>query len=205
MGAAAAPRLILASASPRRRELLHAAGYAFEVHPADIDEDDYPPTILPADLAEHLASLKAEALVTRFAGDVILAADTVVAFGDRPIGKPDDAADAIAMLTLLAGTTHTVITGVAVLAPGFRRSARVLSSVHLRPLSGEQIAGYVATGQWQGKAGGYGIQDEYGGADPFVVRMTGSHTNIVGLPMEVTADLLAAAGVGPTVKPPSRV
>ena len=194
------PRLILASASPRRRELLHAAGYDFEVHPADIDEDDYPSTILPADLAEHLATLKAAELADRFPGDVILAADTVVAFGDRPIGKPEDAADAVAILTLLSGTTHVVATGVAVLRPadGFRRSTRVLSSVHMRLLTAAQVDAYVATGQWQGKAGGYGIQDEYGDGEEFVVRMTGSRTNIVGLPMEATVDLLAAAGVLPT-------
>ena len=192
------PRLILASGSPRRRELLHAAGYAFEVHPADIDEDDYPSTILPADLAERLAVLKARALEDRFPTDVILAADTVVAFGDRPLGKPADAAGATAMLGLLSGTTHVVVTGVAVLRPAdiYQRSTRVLSSVHMRPLSPGEIARYVASNQWQGKAGGYGIQDDV--PDPFVTRMTGSQTNIVGLPMEATAEMLAAAGVVPT-------
>ena len=194
------PRLILASASPRRRELLHAAGYAFEVHPADVDEDDHPPALLPADLAEYLASAKADILAARFPDDVILGADTVVALGARSLGKPTDPAAATAMLSLLAGTTHAVVTGVAVVCParGFRRTARVESAVHMRPLSPEQIAAYVASGQWRGKAGGYGIQDEYGGTDPFVVRMTGSHTNIVGLPMEAVAVLLAEAGVMPT-------
>jgi septum formation protein len=190
--------LILASGSPRRRELLTSAGYDFHVCPADIDEDDYPPTILPADLAERLAVLKAQASAARFPDDVILAADTVVALGDRPLGKPVDAPHATAMLASLAGTTHTVITGVAVLKPsdGYRRSTRVLSSVQMRPLTADEIAGYVATNLWQGKAGGYGIQDE--SADPFVTRMTGSHTNIVGLPMEATAEMLAAIGVVPT-------
>ena len=193
----APPRLILASASPRRRELLHAAGYDFEVHPADIDEDDHPPTILPADLAEWLAAAKARALADRSPADVILAADTVVALGDRPLGKPADATAAAAMLGLLSGTTHVVVTGVAVLKPDgtFQRSTRALSAVHMRKLSADEIAQYVASNQWQGKAGGYGIQDD----DPFVTRMTGSHTNIVGLPMEATAELLAAAGVVPAV------
>jgi septum formation protein len=194
----AGPRLILASASPRRRDLLRAAGYDFDVHPADIDEDNYPPGTLPADLAERLAVLKAVALADRFPTDVILAADTVVALGDRPLGKPADAAHANVMLGQLSGTTHVVVTGVAVLRPsdGFHRSTRVLSSVRMRPLAADEIAAYIATNQWQGKAGGYGIQDE--SADPFVTRMTGSHTNIVGLPMEATAELLAAAGVVPT-------
>ncbi len=192
---ASVPRLILASASPRRRELLAAAGYAFAVCPADIDEDDYPPTTLPADLAERLALLKAQALAARFPADVILAADTVVALGDRSLGKPADAAAAVAMLGLLSGTSHVVITGVAVLRPAdaLQRLTRVVSTVHMRQLTPSEIATYVATNQWQGKAGGYGIQDERD--DPFVTRMTGSHTNIVGLPMEATAALLAAAGV----------
>jgi septum formation protein len=194
------PRLILASASPRRRELLRAADYAFDVCPADVDEDSYPPGTLPADLAELLAAKKADALAPRFPADVILAADTVVALGDRSIGKPADAAGAAAMIGLLAGTEHVVVTGVAVLRPatGFRRTTRVLSSVHMRPLSAAEIDAYVATGQWQGKAGGYGLQDEH--ADPFVVRTAGSHTNIVGLPMEATAELLAAAGVWPPAR-----
>ena len=192
------PRLILASASPRRRELLSAAGYAFDVCPADIDEDDYPPTILPADLAERLAILKAQALAARFPRDVILAADTIVALGKRSLGKPADADAAAAMLTVLAGTTHVVVTGVAVLKPDgtFKQSTRVISfRPDLRPLSPAKIAAYVATNGWQGKAGGYGIQDDRD--DPFVMRLTGSHTNIVGLPMEATAELLAAAGVAP--------
>ncbi len=193
------PRLILASGSPRRRDLLGAAGYAFEVHPADIDEDDHPPTLGPAEMAEWLAVAKADAVAGRFLADVILAADTVVSLAGRPLGKPADAAAAAAMLASLAGSTHEVITGVAVLRPadGFRRSVRVVSTVIMRPIAAEAIAAYVATGQWQGKAGGYGIQDEYGGADPFVVRTDGSQTNVVGLPMEVTAELLAAAGVVP--------
>ena len=195
------PRLILASGSPRRRQLLRDAGYAFEVHPADIDESDYPPGTAPADLAEQLAVRKAAALADRYPADVILAADTVVAVAARPLGKPANAGDATAMLRLLAGSTHAVVTGVAVLRPadGYARSIRVLSTVAMRPLSPAEIAAYVASNQWQGKAGGYGLQDEYGGADPFVTRMTGSRTNIIGLPMEATAELLAAAGVVPAV------
>jgi septum formation protein len=192
------PRLILASASPRRRELLRQAGYDFEVHPADIDEEDYPPNTLPADLAQRLAMLKAQALVERFPTDVILAADTVVAFGDTPLGKPETEAQATSMLQLLSGTTHVVITGVTVLRPAtrFRISTRVMSAVRMRPWTDKEIERYVSSGDWQGKAGGYGIQDHR--SDPFVIRQSGSHTNIVGLPMEATAELLASAGVLPT-------
>ena len=195
----ATPRLILASASPRRRELLREAGYDFEVHPADIDEDDYPANTLPADLAQRLAMLKAEALVSRFHTDVILAADTVVAFGDVPLGKPENEKEAMEMLQLLSGTTHVVITGVTVLRPAtkFRISTRVMSAVRMRSWSQKELERYVASGDWQGKAGGYGIQDQR--SDPFVIRMAGSHSNIVGLPMEAAAELLASAGITPNV------
>jgi septum formation protein len=193
------PRLILASASPRRRELLIAAGYDFEVHPANIDEDDYPPQMLPGELAQRLAMLKAQELVPRFVDDVILAADTVVAFGDIPLGKPADEQDAVRMLELLSGTTHVVITGVTVLRPAtnFSISTRVMSAVRMRVWSQKEIHRYVASGDWKGKAGGYGIQDER--PDPFVTRLSGSHSNIVGLPMEATAELLNSAGIHPRV------
>ncbi len=188
-------RLILASASPRRRELLHAAGYDFLVHPANVDEEDYPPATLPADLALHLARLKADAVAQRFSEDVVLAADTVVAFGDQVLGKPANPAQAEEMLLLLSGTAHVVISGVAVVCLGqnHRQSDRVLSCVRMKRLTQSQIDNYVAGGQWEGKAGGYGIQDD----DPFVTRMSGCHTNIVGLPMTTTRRLLSEAGIFP--------
>ena len=193
------PRLILASASPRRQQLLREAGYAFVVHPADIDEDDHPPRVLPADLAEYLAVQKANAVADQFPDDVVLAADTVVAFGDQALSKPADAADARRMLELLSGTTHIVITGVSVVrrSAGHAARSRVMSAVRMRPLSREEVDAYVAGNEWRGKAGGYGIQDE----DPFVTRTAGCLTNIVGLPIPETRRLLAAAGVvpGPTV------
>jgi septum formation protein len=187
------PRLILASASPRRQQLLKEAGYTFTVYPADIDEENVPPHFLPGDLAEYLARQKAAAVATRFPDDVILAADTVVAFAQTVLGKPKDPADAERMLRLLGGTAHSVITGVAVVraSANFFRHTRVLSAVHMRPLSDAEIAQYVASNEWQGKAGGYGIQDP----DPFVTRTSGCHTNIVGLPMTTTAELLKEAGI----------
>lgn len=189
------PRLILASASPRRQELLRQAGYEFEVDPAGIDEDDFPGGLRPGDLAEYLARRKIEAVSPRHPQDVVLAADTVVAFADKALGKPKDAADASRMLRLLGGTVHSVITGLAVvrIAAAFSRHTRVLSAVHMRPLSDDEIAQYVASQQWQGKAGGYGIQDP----DPFVTRTSGCLTNIVGLPMTTTRELLREAGIEP--------
>ena len=189
------PRLILASASPRRQSLLRDAGYDFEIHPADVDETNYPAGLSPSDLARHLANIKADAVSAKFPDAVVLGADTVVAFGDLVLGKPKDAADARRMLELLSGTTHIVITGVAVLsaAKGFARITRVMSAVRMREMSPKDVDRYVAGGEWQGKAGGYGIQDH----DPFVTRVAGSQSNIVGLPMKVTKKLLAEAGIAP--------
>ena len=189
------PRLILASASPRRQDLLRQAGYAFTVHPADIDEDQAPRGLLPAELARYLAFEKARAVSQSFADDVVLGADTVVAFGDRSLGKPADPADAQRMLSLLAGTTHIVITGVCVLwrKRALETTRSAMSSVRMRALSQKEIDAYVAGGEWQGKAGGYGIQDD----DPFVTNMAGSHSNIVGLPMELAGEMLAHVGIRP--------
>jgi septum formation protein len=188
------PRLILASASPRRQQLLREAGYEFVVRPAHINEDDHPP-MLPADLAEFLAMEKAQAVARHHPQDVVLGADTVVAFGDTILGKPDDADDARRMLGLLAGTTHVVITGVAVVhaAAQFSAHSRVMSAVRMRELAQDEIDRYITRGDWRGKAGGYGIQDD----DPFVTRLSGCHTNIVGLPVPETKRLLALAGVMP--------
>ena len=188
-------RFILASASPRRQELLRDAGYDFDVDPADIDEEDYPQGMLPTAIALRLAEAKARPVAARNPDDVVCAADTVVAFGDTPLGKPNDAAHAKKMLQLLAGTTHIVVTGVCVMRhnPEFFKSARVMSAVKMRFLTPSEIDRYVASNEWQGKAGGYGIQDK----DPFVVRQSGSHTNIVGLPMTMTRKLLEEAGIKP--------
>ena len=188
-----AVRLILASESPRRRQLLEEAGYVFDVEPAGVDEQAIPPRLLPSEVALHLARQKADIVSARHPDAVVLGADTVVAFGDQLIGKPHDAADALRMLRLLSGTTHMVITGIAVrhASTGHAAETRVMSAVRVRVLTAREIDDYIASGEWQGKAGGYGIQDP----DPFVTRMTGSHSNIVGLPMEATRRLLEAAGV----------
>jgi septum formation protein len=194
------PKLILASASPRRQSLLKEAGYDFAVHPAEVDESNVPAGLTPSDLARHLANIKADVIASKFPDAVVLGADTVVAFGERILGKPEHAADARRMLELLSGTTHIVITGVAVLCAGrgFSRVARAMSAVRMKSLSDKEISKYVAGGDWQGKAGGYGIQDP----DPFVTRVSGSQSNVVGLPMKLTKSLLAEAGIPPPATPP---
>ena len=188
-------RLILASASPRRQALLRAAGYDFDVIPADVNEDDVPADLSPSDVAIHLACAKAAAVADQNPDAVVLGADTVVAFGEQVIGKPRDIQDAARTLQLLSGTTHIVITGICVLCheSGVDRALRVMSAVHMKELTDREMDDYLATGDWQGKAGAYGIQDK----DPFVTRTAGSHSNIVGLPMSATKLLLAEAGVEP--------
>ncbi len=191
------PRLILASGSPRRRALLGEAGYDFTVEPADIDESFYPSGLLPPEVATYLAGAKADAVASKFPDEVILAADTVVALGDEMLGKPQDENDARRILMTLSGTTHVVITGVAVVhrATGLRRLDRAMSAVRMAMLSARQIEDYLRTGEWMGKAGAYGIQDQR--EDAFVSKVTGSFTNIVGLPMSLARGMLAEAGMSP--------
>ncbi|MEA2710062.1 MAG: nucleoside triphosphate pyrophosphatase [Phycisphaerales bacterium] len=199
----ASHRFILASASPRRQTLLRDAGYEFDVDPADINEEDYPQGMLPSAIALRLAEAKARAVAARHPEDAILAADTVVAFGDQSLGKPADAAQAKKMLQLLSGTTHLVITGVCVMRQSvpFFKCTRVMSAVKMRFLTPSEVERYVESKDWEGKAGGYGIQDQ----DPFVTRQSGSHTNIVGLPMSAARQLLEEAGIKPAQNPGSAV
>ena len=196
----AIPRpLILASVSPRRQELMREAGYEFTVVAPEIDEESYPFSLLPAELARRLAFEKASAVAAQYPSHRVLGADTVVAFGDRAMGKPVDAEDARRMLTLLSGTTQIVITGVALVCreEGTTVTRVAMSAARMRILLPLEIDAYIASGQWRGKAGAYGIQDP----DPFVTRISGSHTNIVGLPMEVVRVMLASAGIRPTRQP----
>jgi len=190
------PRFILASGSPRRQELLRAAGYAFEIIAPQVDESMHPPGLLPGGIAEFVAAAKARSVAAMYPDCVVLAADTVVAFGDTPLGKPVDEGDARRMLALLSGTTHIVITAVTLArsAESIFKTVRTMSAVRMRFLTPAEADHYLASGDWMGKAGGYGIQDR----DPFVTRIAGSHTNIVGLPMSVAKRLLAEAGVHPT-------
>jgi len=187
-----APRLVLASASPRRLELLRRIGLApGEVDPADIDE-----TPLAGEtarrLALRLARAKAAAVAARHPDAFVLAADTVVALGRRLLGKPEDEADAGRMLGLISGRGHRVVTAVAVLAPGGRAGARLSETrVQIKRLTAREIAAYLASREWEGKAGGYGVQ---GRAGAFVTALNGSYTGVVGLPLYETRALLVGLG-----------
>jgi septum formation protein len=158
----------------------------------DIDETPLPREA-PRALAARLASAKAAAVRVE-AGEMVLAADTVVALGARVLGKPADADEAAAYLRKLAGRRHRVFTGVVLRAPERSWSRVVETQVRLKPLSEAEIAAYVAGGEWRGKAGGYAIQGE---AAAFIPWIGGSHSNVVGLPLVEVANLLRAAGARP--------
>jgi septum formation protein len=187
----ARPELVLASASPRRIELLALVGVTPDrIDPADIDEtprqDETPPR-----LAARLAAGKAEVAAARSPDAVVLAADTVVAVGRRLLEKAADGAEATRFLKLLSGRNHRVFTGVAVIAGGKVRSRVVDTRVSFKVLSDAEIAAYVESGEWQGKAGAYGIQ---GRAGAFVTRLVGSYPAVMGLPLFETVNLLSGAG-----------
>lgn len=187
-------RLILASASPRRLELLAQIGITPDlVEPADIDETPLARE-RPRQLAERLAAAKADAVAERHPGDFVLAADTVVALGHRVLEKPADADEAKKFLQRLSGRRHRVIGGFAVIAPGGKAVVKsVVTQVRFRRLSDHDIAAYIATGEWQGKAGGYAIQ---GAAAAFIPWINGSYTNVVGLAVSEVAGLLSGLGYG---------
>ena len=187
--------LVLASASPRRLDLLRQIGIVPDgVAPSDIDETPLPGE-LPAPHAIRLAEAKARAVAPRHRGAFILAADTVVACGRRILPKAEDEATARRCLALLSGRRHRVYGGVALIMPDGRIALRrVESRVAMKRLSEDEIAGYLAGGEWRGKAGGYAIQ---GGAAAFVSWLSGSYSNVVGLPLFEVAQLLAGRGYRP--------
>ncbi|WP_018994266.1 nucleoside triphosphate pyrophosphatase [Thioalkalivibrio sp. ALgr1] len=182
--------LLLASASPRRRELLEQVQLVFEVAPMDVDETPLPGES-PEALVERLAIAKAEAALERGTpGQWVLAADTVVALGDEALGKPVDFADAEAMLQRLSGGEHRVVSGMALCRPGeSMRACTVTTCVRMRPLTPSDIERYWATGEPRGKAGAYAIQ---GRGAAFVEWIAGSYTNVVGLPLFELEQWLAA-------------
>ena len=183
--------LILGSGSPRRRDLLAELGLvADDVRPPDIDETPRKGE-LPRPYCIRMAREKAEA-VTAEAEDVVLSADTTVALGRRILGKPEDAGEAEAFLRAMSGRRHRVITAVAVRRGTELWERDVVTQVKMKRLSEEEIQGYLASGDWQGKAGGYGIQGPAGALIPWI---SGSFTAVVGLPLAETAQLLAAAGI----------
>jgi septum formation protein len=188
--------LVLASASPRRRELLERVGLRFEVDAADVDEAQAPGES-PDAYAARVAEDKARLVAGRRPDAFVLAADTIVELGGEVLGKAADAAEARAMLARLAGRTHRVRTAVVLLAPGggggAARRVAVDTAVDMRALGDDELAGYVASGEWRGKAGAYAVQ----GIGAALVRaVRGSYTNVVGLPLVEVLELVAAAGAG---------
>ncbi len=188
-------KLILASASPRRRELMTAAGYRFEVRPADVAEELPEECDEPERETERLAEAKALAVAekTKEAGRWVLGADTIVVLGRRLIGKPRDDEDAAAILRSLSGSNHAVITGVALIESGsLRRLVRsAVTRIKMRVIPEEEIRRYIAAGGSRGKAGAYGLQE---GGDRYVERLGGSASNVVGLPMELVSEMLEEVG-----------
>ncbi len=182
---------MLASGSPRRRELLHGLNLAFRLRPGDIDESPLAGEA-PAACVRRLALAKAAAAVGA-AAEVVLAADTLVVLDGRMLGKPRDAADARRMLALIAGREHTVLTGVALLeAPDGRQAATVEESrVRMAPMTPAELDWYVATGEPMDKAGAYAVQ---GKGALFVEAVHGNYTNVVGLPLPATYRLFASLG-----------
>jgi septum formation protein len=182
--------LILASASPRRRDLLTQAGIAFELRPAHINEDPRPAEPAAA-YVERLAREKAEAVFLAAPaqpGLCVLGADTTVVIDEEILGKPVDAADAARMLRRLSGRTHSVLTGVALATARGTESFVDATLVTMHPLTEQQIADYIATQEPLDKAGAYAIQ---GGAAQFIARLEGDYNNVVGLPLARVTALLA--------------
>jgi septum formation protein len=187
-----APILVLASASPRRLELLRQIGIVPDrVDPAEIDETPYRDEE-PGPLALRLAEEKLRAVMPRHPGAYVLAADTVVACGRRILPKPADEASARRCLELLSGRRHRVHSGIALASPDGRLALRrVESRIAFKRLSEAEIAAYLATGEWRGRAGGYAIQGRAAALASFIA---GSYSNVVGLPLFETAQLLAGRG-----------
>ena len=185
-------RLILASASPRRLDLLARIGVVPDaVRPADIDES-VPPGELPRDHAMRLACEKAAAVAAAEPEALVLAADTVVAVGRRILPKVEDEGTLRACMALLSGRRHRVMTGVALAAPGQKLRTRVVeTTIAMKRLSPDEIDHYASTGEWRGKAGGYALQ---GYGEVYVRFIAGSWSNVVGLPLAETRHLLKAAG-----------
>lgn len=189
------PTFVLASASPRRRDLLAQVGLSPDrIQPAEVDERPRPRE-LPRDLARRLAEAKAAAVAKAFPGAFVLGADTVVACGRRVLEKAADEGEARAFLNLLSGRRHRVIGGIAAVAPDGRLVSRlVTTSVAFKRLERAELDGYLASGEWRDKAGAYAIQ---GLAALFVRQIVGSYSNVVGLPLFETAALLKGLGYAP--------
>jgi len=184
-------RLVLASGSPRRRELLKKMGYEFEICAPDVDEHV---TGHASDIVFTLARRKARAAAEHYSEGVIIASDTLVSLDGAPLGKPEDAADARRMLTALSDREHEVFTGVCVLdaKTGRMETRSVRTGVTFRALSAEEIDAYIATGEPMDKAGAYAIQ---GGAGAFVSKLDGELENVIGFPVLEVGEMLHEFGL----------
>ncbi len=190
-------RWVLASQSPRRQSLLRLFGEPFEVHPAQVEEHLPEYSARPALLGKRLARAKAEAVAPCYDDALIIAADTLVVIDGRVLGKPADTQEALEMLRLLSGRTHTVITALCLLKRQRKRTVQTVqdaprSRVTFRPLSDDWIRWYIATGEPFDKAGAYGIQ-EYGAL--LIEKVQGCYFNVVGLPLATLAKRLEELGV----------
>jgi septum formation protein len=185
-------RLVLASASPRRLDLLRQVGLEpDQTEPAELDETPLP-NETPRTLAERLAAAKAEVAAARHPSAYVLAADTVVALGRRVLPKAETDAEARRCLELLSGRAHRVLSGVAVAAPDGRRAARLVETrVRFKRLTSDEIEAYLASQEGLGKAGGYAVQ---GRAGAFVTSLQGSYSSVVGLPLYESLALLRGLG-----------
>lgn len=191
-------RLILASKSPRRRDLLDRAGYRFRVVPAELGEPDLEhPEMAPEDMAEALAYFKARQVADDVGpGHIVLGADTIVALGHEIFGKAEDAEQARSILKKLSHNQHRVITAVVVIDTDTDRRMLDFEVTHItmKPMTAQEIDSYIASGSWKDKAGAYAIQE---GADKFVTDIVGSFENVVGLPVDLIVKMLAAFDVHP--------
>ena len=184
--------IVLASASPRRKELLERMGLDFTVRVADLDES-IDPFSHPADEVARVATMKAKAVYPMcHDGDVIIAADTIVVCDSLVMGKPRSESEAFSMLRRLSGREHQVMTGLCVLTDSYEETVTVTTTLRMRPLSDEEIHAYIATGEPMDKAGAYGIQ---GLASMFVVGLDGDYYNVMGLPVCTLTMILRKCGV----------
>ena len=182
--------VILASASPRRRQLLSESDYRFKVVHPDIDETAYSADqIEPSRYAEQLALAKAKSVADKYPDSLVIGADTIVDFLGRIIGKPADAKEARRIVQLLFSTPHKVITGLAIcrIHDGIELVTNASTRVYPKPLTKEQIARHIKSNSWKDKAGAYAIQEN---GDEFIEKIEGSMTNVMGLPMELLEQLL---------------
>lgn len=185
--------IILASSSPRRRELLLGMGLEFDIIPSDVDET-VSPDLAPAQIVEELAFRKARDIATTYPHKIVIGSDTVVVWSDRVLGKPQDEEEAFQMLSRLQGDWHRVYTGLAVIhgQSGIKKVGHTCTRVQMKPLSPEKIKRYISSGEPMDKAGAYAIQ---GIGATLVQRIEGDYFTVVGLPVSLLADYLASFSI----------